>query len=415
MLAWSITDLRGVRLATIIEREDGKVSVALCAKRTAQVSIPMGDAAGQRVSAEGEHGGALSLRLRATYFGVPLFNGTLIEPEYDFTDGRILLSAVDPVNALERFAIGQRGDGLLPSNGASSSLDDSAVMWLLVAHRSLTQAEIDYGIPPVGIEMGTLAPGITRPHAWEKGKPLYGAIHEISELEGGPDYELEPTPERDDYLIARFNTYVPNQGQDRRGAVQLHYGLGKHNASGFVWRPGGGAVSNLWTTQGQAEDGREAPMGASGSLESIVAFGKYGRWESLSDVRDATRLRDHAKAGVSTGAFPVDHFDVIPAVELRDGEVRGYARNRSGRLARTPGSFRAPPRFGPTSKPIPSALGGGEFDYWIGDTIGGLAFYEGLLKEVSGRVTDATFNEQSNGDVAVELTCAPTITAVGAL
>lgn len=378
-------------------RPGGRVELGLNAGRRGFCPLSLEDPAYA-------HADAVETLLRVTgYFedgsSRPLFIGRVLIPEQgDGEQGEQLgLNAADPWVQLEEALI-RKVSGSTWEAVTFSAVEQEQIMWALIA------AAETHGI----VEGDLSASGINRDRTYVPGKELAAAILEMSQVIGGPDFELEPLPGEGTDTMARFNTFHPRQGSDLSDEVVFVLGAPPYTQTDFQLAPGGDGICNRVLVVG-------APLNDEGEGESPFAYfpsyvaehadsiDEMDVWEKvlpLEDVTETATLKAHAEAFIAANAYPVPYFDFTAPAERAEGETgQGL-----------------PPEFGK--------------DYWIGDTISVQA-YLGMAAlddrdrpvdsagnlveplELKGRITDAVLTELESGHVAVKLSCATEISAAG--
>lgn len=389
MLDWRLCDLYGREISTLRDDPGAQVTITLNDRRTASLPIDFSDKAAGLVL-------PLQTLLKARWHDETHFCGLALKPSYRGRERRVTVPAVDSSLRLANFHIGQRSDGvsLVGSNAAGglgyAGIDQSTIMSLLAATAQPTVAELNVGVWPTGIIDGQLAAAsFARDRTYEPGKQVWEAMTQLSAVDNGLDFELDPV-DREDAVYSQLNTYYPQQGVDRSDDVIFHYGWGKSNASDFTWEPSGDVVRNRSSRVGQP--------GVNGArqdnLAAQQAFGIYAEYVGESDVSLAGTLNEHALSTVLTYGWPVDFFDVVPAQD--DGT--GWYRDAAGVLRKGTEKYGGAPRFGKGA------------DYYIGDVIRVVARDKpGLDVDIAGRVVQATLQSVGSGATVVGLKCAPII------
>lgn len=318
----------------------------------------------------------------------PLFLGRVITPEETSVAEKPALNlvAIDPFLQLERTLIrsvvGTEWDPV-----AFAATDQAQIMWALIAMGS-----------GHGIVEGDLPASVNRDRTYPPGKEAGAALVEMSEVIGGPDFELEPVIASDG-TIARFNTFYPQQGSDLTDSVRFQHGGEAEDAPGFSYSPTGEGLCNRVLVIGapvNSEGEGEAPYAfhygyVAEDAASIAQYGAFEKREQAEDVTEAATLQAHAEAIVAGSAYPTPFFDFTAAPEKVDGET----------------GLGIPPIFGK--------------DYWLGDTIHVDAYENGAdpargddpTHALDGRITDATVTELASGQIQVKSSCAPAISAAG--
>lgn len=319
---------------------------------------------------------------------LPLLIARVVTPE-DLSQAEkpsLTLAAIDQFlqveDTLARSVTGTEWDPVV-----FAATDQSQIMWDLVALGTGT-----------GIVAGSLPASVNRDRTYPPGKEVGAALVEMSEVIGGPDFELEPVIATDG-TVARFNTFYPQQGTDLSATLRFRHGGGEgEDAPGFSFAPTGEGMCNRVLVIG-------APVNAEGEggpfafhhgyvaedAVSIAQYGAFEKQEQVEDVTEAATLQSHAEAIVAACAYPTPYFDFTAAPEKVDGED----------------GIGIPPIFGK--------------DYWLGDTVGVDAYLNGadprkgdaVTRAVSGRITDVTITELASGQIQVKSSCAPVISAAG--
>lgn len=378
-LSWVLTNPKGVRLAELRDRVPGaEVTIALNGQRTAKLALSLEDEAAAQVRPFD--------RFLKVFLGEEIiFGGPILVPRWLTAEGILDISAVD---------VSQRLVQAFTHNfDRQEGVGQADIMHRLILHANRNSGGAT-GIPLHGIVGGGPFEGnIGRDRSYPDGKQIWEALVDMSNVIGGPDFELRPEDTTTGFNWARFETYHPQQGDDKTDSVRLEAGLGRHTARDFNWEPGGGTIINRYTLAGQATSGTASPAWVAEQPESQKIFGIWEAFDADPDVTRITTLREKAESVVAANAFPIDFFDVTPAPE------------EGGLIAGTDQRYGVPPKFGP----------GAAHDYWIGDEISVAARVPpGLDVQLRGRVTDARLVEEDEaGNVAVELTCAPTVSAAG--
>lgn len=374
MFTWQITSRDQAVLANLEQHRLGRVTVQRNGARSASVTISMDDAAALRVF-------PLACLLRAYLDGRLVFCGRITTPTFADDAGAgeggatVTIEALDPWNHLERcFLSGPLvplGDVEPPLTFAA--VDQSTIMQALID----AVADRDHGI----IEGSLWTGGTDRDRTYYGGKQIAEAIAQMSDVIGGPDFELEPI-EATDGTICRFNTFEA-QGSPRPAIFD--YGFGQHNVAGFRDAPSGESVCNRFAAVGAAIDGIAPAYVAQSATSQAHHGGTFERVEAIDDVSESGTLEDYAKEQVRVNAFALDYFDLTLPPQNDDAfEGVDFTGSRYGQ----------PPVAGPVA------------DYWIGDTI--LArIRRNVELDVQGRIESITLEENERGTVAATITCTP--------
>jgi hypothetical protein len=381
-------------------RPGGWVEVGLNAPRRGFCPLSLEDSAYQLAT-------AVETLLRVTLkgpeeFSLPLLIARIIIPEQGSNEDeeQLGLNAVDPFFQLERSLI-RNAVGAVWNPVVLAAIDQSQIMWSLVSG----VAANDHGI----VE-GSLPVSVDRDRTYVPGKEVGAALVEMSEVIGGPDFELEPVAGEGTDTLARLNTFHPRQGSDKSADVVFVHGAAPYTASNFIHAPGGDGIVNRVVVVGAPlnEEGEEEnPLATFPSYvaEHAASIAKYGVFEKvvqLEDVTEVATLRAHAEGIIAANAYPIPFFDFTAAPEQAEDEVLG--------------SDGVPPRFG--------------IDYWVGDMIACHAYLgavdvdgagesinvEGNPVEplkLTGRITDAVVTELESGQVVVKLSCSPEVKSEG--
>lgn len=376
-------------------RPGGRVEIGLDAARRGFCPLSLEDPAYEAAA-------AVETLLRITLkgpddFSRPLLIARVLIPEQGSAEGSeaLGLNAVDSFFQLER-AMARKVSGSTWEAVTFSAVDQSQIMWALI------DAAEDHGI----IE-GDLPASVNRDRTYLPGKEVGAAVLEMSEVIGGPDFELEPVAGEGTDTLARFNTYHPRQGSDKSADVVFVHGAYPYTAETFSHAPGGDGICNRVLVIGAPlndEGEEESPFATFPSYvaEHSASIAQYGVFEQviqLEDVVEGATLKAHAEAFIAANAVPIPYFDFVAAPEQTDDE-EGEG---------------VPPIFG--------------IDYWVGDTIACHAYLGAVENEagepvdadgntvepleLTGRVTDAVVTELESGQIAVKVSCAPEVSSTG--
>jgi hypothetical protein len=322
-LTWTLHELATGRQIGLLDGvlPGSWVDVEVAARRSAWLKL----------STEDPHAGdiyPLGVVLRAWQAGLPIFAGVLQQPTIDGAEGTIEVPALGPRGRLEAFQLGMRsGDPSLPGHTDGlpyrwDQVPQGEMLRRLVAYANPTPAELAAGIPSHGIVDGTIVPGQARDRQYDPGKSVAEAIDELTNVTGGPDWDL-PTiwdPARP-WALARLDV-LPSLGTDRTASVVFEHQVGKENASNLRWMPGGDdggpavnrflGVGEAPAYDGEAADAPAPPSFVGNQVDSQVAFGLYTKYEALSGVTEEANVAGQVAAVLATSSFPVDHFEVTP-------------------------------------------------------------------------------------------------------
>lgn len=345
------------------------------------------------------HADPVETILRATLKGGPedivLLNGRVIIPEQgESEDGEELgLNAVDPLFQLDRALI-RKAVGSTWEAKTFTATDQSQIMMALI------EAATSHGIIK-----GSLPASVNRDRTYVPGKYVGSALREMSEVIGGPDFELEPV-RASDGTLCQFNTFYPRQGEDKSADVVFAIGAAPYTATAFQFAPGGDEIVNRVVVIGAPLNNEgESPYATFPSYvaehkASIEQYGLFEQVVQLEDVVEGSTLKAHAEAIIAASAVPVPYFDFVSAFEQFSDEAGAGI----------------PPVFG--------------VDYWVGDTVGCHAYLDAARNndsgqpvdaagnlieplELTGRVTDVTITETESGLLLVKSTCAPEVSSAG--
>ena len=406
MLTWTLCDLRGNALADIDQRLSAVWEGGVNRKREARCAFSYDDEAAV-------HAVPLARVLKVRLWGEMIFAGRIWELVKKGSARSIELRAFDPLQQLERFAIGMKtgdepfadpavGEGLLYHIAGHlyriDQTDQSYILWSLMDYAQPTAAERALGVPGTGIVQGEYyfpagpPVSILRDREYEYGKNIAEAVIELTGVRDGVDMELEPL-DRTDGTLCRLNTYYPYHGRDQTDVAIYEFASGLDNCADFEVEEDGLATANRINLVGRSVDGAEPAIARVNQPESQLAYGNLGSAMADPALVELDTLREHATGLVAGGAFPLRSFTVTPALD--DG--RGFARSSSGALYPVESVPGQPPRVGPGK------------DVWFGDLVTAQT-YDGPAMDylLHGRVTDIRLTEVEGGTgVVSEVTCSP--------
>lgn len=381
-LTWELVDREQTLLNTLDKRRAGaNVTITLNDARRAECPLSLEDPALPAGLSP------MDTLIRCTVEGWtnPLAVTRILVPESSQTADQegTTLRGIDPFNHLEREndlwqdipPIG----GINFRTGLAFNEDQSQIMWDVIAAVEAQGAA-------TGIVEGTLAgASVTRQIWFSAYKSAGDILVYVSELNGGPDFELAPVLATDGTL-AHFNTYYPRQGSDKTATVVFEHGFGGQSASEFSDAPDGGQLINKAVSIGAATPD-DPDTGVSGShgnptvvAEHDASIAQYGTFMQVNTVedRDFASVEAHARGIVAASAYPAAIFSFKPD---EDAEFD----------------------FAPPSE-------GG--DYWMGDTVAVDAVLPYMANDSSplrrkGRIVQAALTEvdDESGAVDIELIC----------
>lgn len=386
MLAWSLHNLAGERLATLDAALPGSwVDIEGLGRRTAEVTLSTADRAAGHV-----YPFAVVLRAWDGDVGLePVFAGVLMQPIVDLGAGTIRVAAAGPRIRLESWAIGLRsGVDELAGHATGNpwrweGVPQGTMLARLVDYAQPTASELAAGIPGHGIVPGTIVPGTMRDREYAAGAQIAEAMDQLADVQGGPDWDLvtiwdEEHPER----LARLDV-ADSIGRDLTGTVQLEYGLGRNSADHMTWSPGP-TIANRVLGVGEAPsyDGSSptppaAPSFRGNQIESQMAFGLWGSVEAYASVTEQPTVAAHVAARLATESWPVDHFEIRPRA--------GY-------------------RVQPDRPPWRLAPDG---DLWLGDWFTARGHRDNVILDLTGRVIGARREVLDDGSSRTTLRAAP--------
>ena len=406
-LEWELCDRNQKVLARLDNRRPGaSVTIPLNGGRTATVPLALDDPAVSSLN-------PLSTVLRVTLkdrdgFSQPIFVGRVQLPERQSTPDQqgVTVAAADPWRQFEKFLIRYEilvptyftGPGLGPAYTLQPFVnrDQSEIMWLLIEGAQEPESiDRDHGVVK-----GDLPESVKRDRSYSPLTNLAEALLQMSQVIGGPDFELAPVVANDGTLC-EFNTFYPRQGSDKSAEIVFVHGASPSTATEFVYAAGGDNVCNRCVAIGAPFEGYSEGEEVEGEGQATELRPGYvaehpasiadlgGVFEEVlayDTVIDPATLGEHAKAHVAANAYPIPFFDFASALSPTEGEPL----DGDG----------VPPRF--------------LIDYGIGDTIAVEDHRpDGSVVTVTGRVTDATITENASGQLAVKLTCAPKLDSAG--
>lgn len=350
------------------------------------------------------------LRLVKCWFdGEIIACGPILKPRFDMAARTVQVPFFgDPSYRLERSFINNRGDtdfdtnaGVLPAmtddpyTGPFPNIggkDQADIVARLMEHAGVSAAEAAAGVPGIGIVRGSLqSGGVTRSRVYETGAQVLQQMLDMTGVIDGIDLAFTPL-DRTDGILAKLDTYYPARGVDKSADCVFEYGLGLDNATNVVWEPSGDTVENRVTYQGQSNEGQPPNVYQSNMPESQLLFGVYQNYVGRSDVLYTTTLQALARDECSSHAFPIDSFEITPALDDGTGRLRD---RETGAITRLDGRYGKPPKISPSG-------------LWVGDTVGVRAYDRPTVEfEGSGRIYEITLSLDSDGATVPEIKATP--------
>lgn len=355
-----------------------------------------------------QHISPLRMVVRAWLDGEPILAGPVGAPVFDSESQTVEVPILGPSQRL-RSPLGQRTDGAgIPGHAAGlplrvEQIPEGELMWSIVEHLRPTPDELDAGVPDHGVVRGDIEPGQPRDREWEAGKEGWEAIVQLAEVIDGQDFHLRAIhDEQRPWALAALD--VGRLGRDQTSRVILWHGAGDQTAASLKFTPGasqGLPVLNRLTATGDApevvEGALEAPVPpvyTANQFESQLAYGTWGAHIGLTGVKDIDTLAQRVGETVSTAAFPVEHFEVKPA--MQDGSALLVV---DGQRRRVPG-FGRPPRIGPAG------------ELWLGDLFRVRGELGVMPVDFTGEALGFDLEEaDEEGNVQATIRVAPTVKA----
>lgn len=186
--------------------------------------------------------------------------------------------------------------GINPTTGLS--WNDAEIAFAL-----LNEANTQDPFRPTPISKGVaIGSRQTRERKYTRGQKIGPLIHELSEIENGFDYEIDP-------INRQLNIYGAGseKGLDR---PNIHYGyrIGPNNLESADFAEDGLSIKNLVSAYG---DQGIIPGQASDEY-SMNAFGIFEDSSSLTNIKDTNILLAYAAAEVAINSLPRLVYTIIP-------------------------------------------------------------------------------------------------------
>lgn len=295
----------------------------------------------------------------------PIFAGQLDgDPAFDYAARTVTLNASCPSARLSAFQIGQRGgpagdtDGLFGhATGKLYRLEgaeQASILWRLANYCYPTSDEQDAGVPGTGLIAGVLPDSITRDREYELGKNVWEAMVDLSQVDGGPDFDIRPVWDPDTpTVLAALDLYYPYMGSDRGVRGLLAWQTDENNCSSLKVSSLASQTANRYSVQGQALEGAPPLVVTRDNPAAMSELGIWAGYEASPDIMFTSTLAEHANAEVSARGYPPLLVEVTPAQD----DDRGAYRDAEGTLKMRPGNYGNPPKFAPSG------------DYWQGDLV----------------------------------------------
>lgn len=182
-----------------------------------------------------------------------------------------------------------------------AATDQGLIMWTLVNETNVNEGS-------TGIRIGTIEPTVARDRTYED-KQIGSALTEMSQVDGGPDFEIEPVDEGT--VCGAFNV-MGRQGND------LSTG---ENAVIFEYGPG--TIGNVSHYDGETRDvvnkarviGANGLRGTATDAASIAVYGTHmNPPEQMLDVSEQSTLDAKARALLQPAPVQVVAFDPDPVL-----------------------------------------------------------------------------------------------------
>ena len=170
---------------------------------------------------------------------------------------------------------------------------------------------------PTPITKG-VASGIrqNRERKYTRGQKIGPLIHELSEVENGYDYEIDP-------LTLKLNIHGADSGKGvYKPDIHFGYNFGPSNLAKCGFAEDGSSVKNRIYAYGN----QGVQPGLAQDLDSIGAFGVFQETATLTNVSDADILLAYAGAEVSVLSYPKLTFNITPFPYHPDLSVPRFKR-----------------------------------------------------------------------------------------
>lgn len=204
------------------------------------------------------------------------------------------------------------------------------------------------GDSDTGIRQGTIAATQTRDRTYEH-KQVLEAIQQLTEVQGGLDYEIVPTLDQGVDVLGEFDVFA-SQGQDKSSTVTFDFGP---DTTGTLR-----AIRRAWQmpVNGARVLGKDGLVGEATDSGSIAKYGGWAVLEQHTDVSEQATLDDKATALLRPDPVEIVTFEPEPTIA-----------------------------------PMPWT------DYWLGDTVGVRSRYGSLDFERTARINGITVTIDTNG------------------
>lgn len=388
-LIWSLTNLKGVRLAELPPRKGASVAVALNEKREAQIDVSM-EGAGRKASKLARPHATV---LRCYLDGAPIANCPILRAPQKPGTGIQSLSGPDN-HRLTRSYVGMWPTEKPPLVIADGT-DQGEIIWKLLDYANPPASYLAARVPGLGIRRGASPLTVGRDREYEPGKGIWEAALEMTRVIAGCDIELVPLDGIDGILWELV--IHERQGFDRSASVRFEYRTGRHNVADLTYDPAGEEVVNRALFSGMAVDSQPSVVRVSDQVQSQIAHGVLADYQGRTDVSDPDTLLSHARGLASVAAFAPDYFELTLPTDAGDR----YRPTSQGPVY-AGGGYGRPYRFGPNA------------DCWLGDVVTVMAklYDDEPPKLLRGRIISGKLTQADDaGNLMTEIVCAPTINA----
>lgn len=146
---------------------------------------------------------------------------------------------------------------------------------------------------------GTITPSQIRDMTYQKGVYIEPSIAQLSQVEAGFDYEVDP-------MTRELNIHYPMQGEDKTDSVIYGLNWGPQNLADIGFSEDPSEMVNRHTSQGRFASAVQE------DTDSIAEWGLFEKTDSLSDVVDVAILEAFSAAEVALRSRPRVIYTIQP-------------------------------------------------------------------------------------------------------
>jgi hypothetical protein len=280
-----------VPLGEITQARDKSVEVIKNASGSLGFTIPLSD----RMAYEMR---PVTRCVLATRNGIPIWSGPIATLEGSASENRIAVRCVGWFELLNfrELRVDKDYTGQKPDTNPLRPWTDAEIAFDLLGYANTVEPEFPTWVSP-GNTNGVFQP---RGKKWSKGQKIAQAIAELSQIEAGFDWDIDP-------MTRRLNLSAWDAYTDRSDSVHFGFGWGPHNIQSLSWSIDGTKLVNhmhVFGNNGQYQFETD--------LTSKQTYGVFEESRNLPGANEPLILKAYAVEEVLIHANPLPIYNFLP-------------------------------------------------------------------------------------------------------